>query len=146
MYGFINNSYDYRQYLFKPKYGAFSFFTIPIGFLYIITTLFATTIILWSIGSTLYHLFIRLLVTNFHIGGYGGMSFFFIDTRPIIFIYVILVLFFIIMALIGKKVRGQKPVPDLSFVFSYFLFSFFASAWLFKALYNTLVTREVAWR
>lgn len=143
MYGFINNSYDYRQYLFKSKYGVFSFFTIPIGFLYIITTLFTTTVILWSAGSVLYHLFTRLLVTNFHI---GKMSFFFVDTHPLIFIYVILVLFFIIMALIGKAVRGQKPVPDLSFIFSYFIFGFFASAWLFKALYNTIVTREVAWR
>ena len=146
MYGFINNSYDYRHYLFKSKYGVFSFFTVPIGFLYIIATLFGTTVVLWSIGSTLYHLFARLLVTNFHMGGYGGMSFFFVNTRPIMFIYVILILFFIIMALIGKAVRGQKPVPDLSFIFFFFLFNFIASAWLVKALYNTLVTREVAWR
>lgn len=146
MYGFINNSYDYREYLFKPKYGVFSFFTIPIGFLYIIATLFGTTVVLWSIGSTLYHLLAKLLVTNFYVGGYERMNFFFIDTRPIMFIYIILILFFIIMALIGKKARGQKPVPDLSFVFFFFLFSFIASTWLFKALYNTLVTREVAWR
>ena len=146
MYGFINNSYDYRRFLFKPKYGVFSFFTVPIGFLYIIATLFGSAVILWSIGSTLYHLFARLLVTNFHFGGYEGISFFFINTRPLMFIYIILILFFVIMALIGKAARGQKPVPDLSFIFFIFLFNFIASAWLLKALYNTLVTREVAWR
>jgi len=127
MYGFINNSYDYRKYLFKSKYGVFSFFTIPVGFLYIITTLFATTAVLWSAGSALYHLFMRLLVTNFNMGGYEVISLFFIDTRPIMFIYIVLIIFFIIMALIGKAVRGQKPIPDLSFIFSYFLFGLFAS-------------------
>src|SRR6185369_6056503 len=143
MYGFINNSYDYRRYLFKPKYGVFSFFTVPIGFLYIIATLFGTAVVLWSIGGALYHLIARLLVTDFH---FGGISFFFVDTRPMMFIYITLIAIFIIMALIGKVVRGQKPIPDLSFLFFLFLFNFVASAWLLKALYNTLVTREVAWR
>jgi len=146
MYGFINNSYDYRKYLFKPKFGVFSFFTIPIGFLYITATLFGTTVILWSVGNALYHLFTRLLITNFHIGEYKAWSFFFVDTRPIMFIYIIFILFFITMALIGKRVRGQKPIPDLSFIFFPFLFNFIASVWLFRALYNTFVTREVDWR
>ncbi|OGI95320.1 hypothetical protein A2917_02015 [Candidatus Nomurabacteria bacterium RIFCSPLOWO2_01_FULL_42_17] len=144
MYGFINNSYDYRRYLFKSKYGVFSLFTVPIGLLYIVTTLFGTAVVLFGIGNALYHLVSRLLVTNFHT---GEISFFFVNARPLIFIYIVLILFFIIMAIIGKKIRGKKPVPDLSFIFFFLFFNFIASVWLFKAVYNTLVTRkEVAWR
>ena len=146
MYGFINNSYDYRRYLFKIKYGAFSFFSIPTGILYITATLFATTVIVYNILIGIYNLFEKMFVTNFHLGSANGIGLFFIDTRPIIFISIVLLFIFIIMGILGKKVRGQKPIPGISFIYFFFLFNFFASVWLFKALYNTFTTREVAWR
>lgn len=146
VYGFINNSYDYRRYLFNPKYGTFSFFSIPMGLLYIVAVLFSTSFIFWSIGVALYDMTIRLLVTNFHVS-YSAPSFFFIDTRPTILISIILLGTFILVALLGKKLRGQRTVPDLSLVYFFILFNFIGVTWLWKAFYNTLVSRkEVSWR
>src|SRR3989338_6557223 len=42
-YGFINNNYDYRKYLFNPKYGTFSLLSVPIVILYILSVLFSTS-------------------------------------------------------------------------------------------------------
>lgn len=146
VYGFINNSYDYRKYLFNPKYGTFSFLSVPTGLLYIITVLFSTTVIFWSIGTGIYNMIVRLLVTNFHIS-YSTPSFFFIDARPVIFISAILLFMFVVTALLGKKLRGQKPIPDISLVYFFILFNFIGSMWLWKAFYNTLISRkEVTWR
>lgn len=146
IYGFINNSYDYRKYLFNPKYGTFSFLSVPTGILYILTILFSTSLIVWSIGSTLYDTMIKLMVTNFHIGR-SVPSFFFVDTRPIIFISAILLAMFVVTALMGKKLRGQKPIPDISFVYFFVLFNFISALWLWRAFYSVLVNRkEVAWR
>lgn len=145
MYGFINNTYDYRKYIFNPKYGTFAFFSVPAGMLYIATTLFSTGIILWTLGSALYHLIVRLFATNFHPGSLSGA--FFIDTRPLMFISLALLAIFVLMALIGKKARGQKPIPGMSLVYFFILFSFIGSWWLLRAFYNTLISRrEVAWR
>jgi len=145
MYGFINNTYDYRKYLLKSGKNTLPFFSIFTGILYIVATLVGTAGILWTLGSGLYRLITKLVVTNFQMGG-GEMSWFYLDTRPTLFIFVILVTIFLFMALMSKKVRKQKPIPTLSFISFFILFSFIASAWLVKALYNTLMAREVAWR
>lgn len=146
VYGFINNSYDYRKYLFNPKYGTFSFLSIPMGILYITAILFSTSVIFWSIGRALYDMATRLIVTDFHVS-YSAPSFFFLDTRPTILISIILLVMFVVIALLGKKIRGQKTVPDLSLAYFFILFNFIGVTWLWKAFYNTLISRkEVAWR
>lgn len=146
IYGFINNSYDYRTYLFSPAHGTFSFFSIPMGLLYIGAILVSTTFIFWNVGKALYDLLTRLFVTNFYVP-YTSLGMFFFDTRPIIFISIILFGIFIILALLGKKMRGQKLVPDLSLLYFFILFNFVGITWLWKAFYDTLISRkEVAWR
>lgn len=146
IYGFLNNSYDYRKYLFNPAYGTFSLFSVPSGLLYILATLFSTGIILWTLGKALYDVSMRLLVTNFYVS-YSPPSFFFVDSRPIIFISFILLSLFIFIALAGKKFLGQKPLPTLSLLYFFILSNFIATLWLAKAFYNTLISRkEVLWR
>lgn len=146
IYGFINNSYDYRRYLFNPKYGTFSFLSVPAGILYIVTILFSTSLILWNIGRVIYDGITRLVITNFHIS-YSAPNFFFVDTRPIIFISVILLIMFVAVALLGKLIRGQKLVPGISLIYFFILFNVISASWLWKAFYNTLISRkEVAWR
>jgi cellulose synthase/poly-beta-1,6-N-acetylglucosamine synthase-like glycosyltransferase len=146
VYGFLNNSYDYRQYLLKPKYGAFSMFSVPMGLLYLVTTLFSTVWILWTIGRAAYDAIVRLLVTNFYVS-YSAPSLFYTDTRPVMLITLILLAFFLASVALGKVARGKKIRPDLSMVYFFILSNFIATAWLGKALYNTLVSRkEVLWR
>lgn len=148
MYGFINNSYDYRKYLFNPRYGTFSFLSVPSGMLYIVTTLFTTFFVLWNLGLFLYEAITRLVVTNFHISyATPTPSFFFVDTRPIMIISIILLVLLVIVALIAKQVRGQKPVPTFALLYFFILFNFIGASWLWQAFYNTLISRkEVMWR
>lgn len=146
VYGFIKNSYDYRKYLCNPKYGTFSFLSVPTGILYILTILFSTSLILWNVIQALYNMVTRLVVTNFYVG-YSTPNLFFIDTRPIIFISIILLMLFVTTALLGKKLRGQRPIPDISFIYFFILFNFIGAVWLWRASYSALVSRkEVAWR
>jgi len=147
-YGFINNNYDYRKYLFNPKYGTFSLLSVPIGILYILSVLFSTSLLVWTIGKTAYDAIMRLIITNFHIGNLApSPSFFFVDTRPIIFISAILLILLITVTSLAKKIRGQRPIPSISFVYFLILFNFIGATWFWKAFYNTLISRkEVVWR
>jgi len=147
-YGFLNNNYDYRQYLFRPKYGTFSMFSVPIGMVYIVSILFSTTLLLWTVGSTAYDAIVRLLITNFHIGTVvQGPSLFFVDTRPIIFISAILLFMLVTATSIAKKIRGQSFVPSVSLIYFFVVFNFVGATWIWKAVYNTVVShKEVVWR
>ncbi len=148
-YGFINNNYDYRKYLFSPKYGTFSMFSVPVGIVYMLSILFSTSVIIWALAKTAYSTGVWLMATNFHIGNLAPSlnSFFFVDTRPIILVSVILLLMMVTATTIAKKIRGQRPIPSISLFYFFILFSFVGASWLWRALYKTLISRtEVAWR
>ncbi len=149
-YGFINNNYDYRKYLFSPKYGTFSIFSVPVGIVYMLSILFSASVLIWALAKTAYSTGVWLMATNFHIGNVASSissSFFFVDTRPLILVSVILLIIMVTAASIAKKIRGQRPIPSISFVYFFILFSFVGVSWLVKALYKTLISRtEVAWR
>ncbi len=146
VYGFINNTYDYRKYLLRPRYGTFSVFSVPMGLLYLVTILFSTGWIVWTLARAAYDAVVRLFVTNFYVS-YTAPSFFYTDTRPIMFITIILFTFFLCSVILGKIVRGEKIRVGFSVIYFFILSNFIATAWLGKALYNTLVSRkEVLWR
>ncbi len=148
MYGFINNSFDYKKYLLKPKYGTFAMFTVPLGLISIVTSIAMAFFILWNIGSGIYTLIEKLFATNFYVGNFSmpTLNLFFLDTRPITLITVILFIIFVGVALLGQKMRGKKPVPGMPFLYFILMYNFMAPIWLAKSVYNSLVTREMSWR
>lgn len=148
MYGFINNSLDYRDYMFKREYGAFSLFTVPTAIIILFGTVIMSLFALVGLGKGLYHLIQKLIVTPFHFGtlSWPHFSFFFVDVHPMTLVLVVLYVLLITTILIGQKMRKGRPIPGLSIAYFIIVFSIMSPLWLLRATYNTVAARETAWR
>jgi peptidoglycan-N-acetylglucosamine deacetylase len=148
MYGFINNTIDYRKYLLRPKYGTFALFTVPTGAVTLVAPLILVTLMLIQLGTSIYNFFTKMEATNYFVSSpsLGEMSWFFVNTQPITIIMIILNAMVIGIILYGKKMRKEKPVPTLSLVYFIVIYGIMSPLWLGKAVYNTIASRDTAWR
>lgn len=148
IYGFINNSLDYRSYLFKPQYGAFSLFTVPAGMIALIGGLFGFFFITISFIRWIVTLIEHLQVINFSFAHISAPHFelFFINTSPMLFVMIILYTMLLGIILYGQKLSDQSPMPKMSLFYFMVVYTLMSPFWLIKAVYNTAFSRETSWR
>ncbi len=148
MYGFINNTIDYKRYILKPKYGSFSIFTVPTATIVFFGTMIMSLFVMAALGQSIYHLVQKVIATNFYISAPSmpHFSFFFVDVHPMSLITIILYVTLLATILIGQKMRKGKPIPGPSIIYFVIIFSVMSPLWLLKATYNTVASRETAWR
>src|SRR3989338_4833852 len=84
IYGFINNTIDYRNVLFRKKYGNFSFFTLPTGIISIFSVGYLFGRIIYNLGDFLYSKFIVFKTVGFDLASssnfISNFDFFFLNT------------------------------------------------------------------
>ncbi len=146
IYGFIQNTIDYRHLIFKRKYGNFGFFTVPSGVISISAAVYIFFSILYN-----FIVWIAQKVTQFQITGipsFGGSGFtfdwFYLNTKTIVFVTVLLYALLVFAMIVGTKMAKQK----LNFhILSYILvYSVIAPFWLMKAIWNTMIAKKPSWR
>ena len=151
IYGFINNTFDYKAVLFRKKYGNFSIFTLPMGLVSIISASYLFGRIVYSLGYFLYLKIMVLRIVGFHFNIninslVSNFDPFFINTQSFSFL-IILVYFFIIFSMIfGRKMAEGKWAFSLDMFYFFPVFSLIAPFWLLKAIYNTILSKKPAWR
>ncbi|MCX6752271.1 MAG: glycosyltransferase [Candidatus Nomurabacteria bacterium] len=147
IYGIINNIIDYRDVIFKKKYGDFSMIIIPS----VIILMFSA---LYMFGIGVYHLLdfiiskiMKLEIIGFHLSNYfSHFDMFFVPAR-FSFIIILLVYFFIVLvSTLGRKMVEDKWVISFDAIYFFLIFSFFAPFWLMKAVYNTILSKKPVWR
>ena len=67
IYGFINNTIDYRSVLFKKRYGNFALFTLPTGVVSILAVSYLFGRIVYNLGNFLYSKIIILSTTGWNL-------------------------------------------------------------------------------
>lgn len=146
IYGFIQNTIDYRRLIFRTKYGNFSWFTLPSGMISIVAVVYLSL----ALGYNLVIFSIKK-ITQLSIVGWSTPSVhfdtFFIPTRTILFVELIIYILVVFSIMMGMKISGQKRKFDWH-IFPYILiYSVVAPFWLLKAVWNTLAgRRQPAWR
>jgi cellulose synthase/poly-beta-1,6-N-acetylglucosamine synthase-like glycosyltransferase len=146
IYGFINNTIDYRGVLFRKKYGNFSIFTLPTGIISIFSVGYLFGRIIYSIGDFLYSKFIVFKTVGFHFSKFNFDPFF-ISTKSTLFLIVAIYALVIFAMIFGKKMAERKWSFSLSMLYFFPVFSVIAPFWLMKAVYTTIVKRRPpAWR
>lgn len=147
IYGFINNTIDYRSAIFKKKYGHFSFFTIPGGIISIFAASFLFFRVAHAFGSFVVDKVEKYRTIGFH---FGTSSFnfdpFFINTQSFIFISLVLYSLVIFSILLGHRMVSGKWTFPINIVYFFFIYSIIAPFWLMKAVYNTIFTNTPSWR
>lgn len=147
MYGLINNTIDYRDVLFKKKYGNFAFFTLPMGLISIfsVSYLFGHTV--YNFSHFLYSkiLILNTVGFNFNIRSFYFDSFF-LNTQSFVFLVFSVYAIIVFSMIFGRKMAKGKWGFSLNMIYFFPVFSLLAPFWLVKAVYNTILQRKPSWR
>src|SRR3989344_3150426 len=147
IYGFINNTIDYRSVLFKKQYGNFSLFTLPMGVISIVSVAYLFVRIVYNIGDFIYAKINVFNTVGWH---FSSANFypdtFFINSQSFIFLVVFIYLLVVFAMIFGRRMTEGKWGLSLYMLYFFPVFSLIAPFWLMKAVYNTVLQRKPAWR
>lgn len=147
IYGFINNTIDYKNVLMKPKYGNFALFTVPAGIISIFSATFLLGKALYYAGDAFLSKIIKIQTIGFDFS-FNPLTFdpFFVNTKSLLFVTVLLYALVFISMFLGRKIGKAKNLISFDMFFYFFIYSLLAPLWLMKAVYNTIVSKKPAWR
>jgi cellulose synthase/poly-beta-1,6-N-acetylglucosamine synthase-like glycosyltransferase len=147
IYGFINNTIDYRSLIFKKRYGNFAFFTVPAGVVSIFAVSFLFIRITHAFGSFLVDKFVQYQTIGFHLpSNLFNFDPFYINTQSFIFVTVVLYSLVIFSILLGHKMAIGKWKFPVNILYFFSIYSLIAPFWLLKAIYNTARSKKPSWR
>ena len=147
IYGFINNTLDYKSVLFRKKYGNFSLFTLPMSMISFLSVSYLFSRLFYNLGVFLYSKILILNTVGWHLT-LQNYSFdpFFLNARSFVFL-VIFIYFLTIFAMVfGRKMTEGKWGFSLDMLYFFPVFGIIAPFWLLTAVYDTLFKRRPAWR
>ena len=146
IYGFINNTIDYRGVLFQKKYGNFSLFTVPAGIVSIIAASYLFSRIAIRLWNFVEGKIVELRTVGFEFSSpFYNFDPFFINTKSVLFVILILYSLVIVSIVLGHKIAEKKVFP-LHILYFFSIYSVVAPFWLFSSIYNTIVAKRPSWR
>ena len=149
IYGFIQNTIDYRRLIFRPTYGNFSFFTLPSGVISIVAAVYifftlAYNAIVWLIAKAIHFQTVGLHGVTVSSGFGMHVDWFYINTQTIAFVSTSLYALLIVAMIIGTRMAKQKAsVHILTYIIIY---SAVAPLWLMKAIWSSVTAHKPNWR
>lgn len=147
IYGFINNTIDYRNVLFRKKYGNFSFFTLPTGIVSILIVSYLFGRIIYNLGDFLYSKITVWNTLGWHfVVQTSSLDLFFFNARSSIFLIICIYSLVIFAIIFGRKMIEGKWAFSFNVIYFLLIFRVLAPFWLFKAVYNTILRRKPSWR
>jgi hypothetical protein len=133
--------------IFKTKYGNFSFFTLPSGIISIIAVVYISFAIFYNTALLIIKKITEISIKGFNLTFSPHFDWFFINTKTIVFISVILYGLIIFSIIVGTKLTKQKRGLNWHIIPYLLIYSVIAPLWLLKAVYNTIARRgQPKWR
>jgi cellulose synthase/poly-beta-1,6-N-acetylglucosamine synthase-like glycosyltransferase len=147
IYGFIQNTIDYRRLIFKTKYGNFSFFTLPSGIISIIAVVYLSFALLYNFIIFCIKKWTEISIKGWSTSVVPHFDLFFINTKTIVFISAVLYGMVIFSILVGTKLSKQRRAFSWHIIPYLLIYSVIAPFWLLKAVWNTLTrSGQPKWR
>ncbi|HEY0980185.1 MAG TPA: glycosyltransferase [Candidatus Paceibacterota bacterium] len=145
IYGFIQNTIDYRRLILNPKYGNFSLFTVPAGVISITATVY-----LFAAATYNVIVYIAETVTRWSIVGFTNtlprfeFDWLYINTKALGMVTIVLYSLVLISMIVGSRIAKQKlSWHIISFMLIY---SVIAPFWLMRAVWNSITSSQPKWR
>ncbi|MBI3888459.1 glycosyltransferase [Candidatus Nomurabacteria bacterium] len=147
IFGFINNTIDYRGVLFKKKYGNFSVFTLPVRIASVTAVFYLFVRIVYNFSSFVYSKIIMYEAVGFH-PGVKNFVFdpFFINIQTFFFLVILTYTLIFFSMIFGRRMAEGKWGLSMDMLYYFPIFSLVAPFWLMQAMYNTIINRKPAWR
>ena len=148
IYGFINNTIDYRRLIFRSEYGPFALFTIPSGVVSIFAAMYLFAFMIYSFGKFIIKKIVEISAVGVQLPSVHAtpFSWFFVPTHAVFLITIVLYAFVFISLMIGSKMATGKWKPSFAMIWYIAIYSVIAPLWIMRAVYNTVAGRETAWR
>ena len=148
IYGFINNTIDYKDTLFRTKYGNFSLFTVPSGIISVTAAVYLFGKLAYSLGSFIVSKFNQISIIGIHNLSVPASHFslFYFNTQALLFISIFLYSAIILSMILGYRMAYGKMVFSLDMAYFFVIFSVIAPFWILNAIYNTAISKRPAWR
>lgn len=149
--GFMGNSIDYKDILFRPKYGNVAMLTIPLGWIGIIMVLYMSSYWLYSLFNFLRNIFYNWQAIGLDIFtlSFSWSTFFtniFLETGTINLIAIPVLVSGLIFIVTGHYMSLMDSRKSRYILYFLFLWVFLVPLWFAKAAYNTLFKRANQWR
>jgi cellulose synthase/poly-beta-1,6-N-acetylglucosamine synthase-like glycosyltransferase len=147
IYGFIQNTIDYRRFIFKKKFGNFALFTLPSGVVSVISVVFLFFYTIYNLGAFIVEKIVKISTVGFtwQMPVHFFDSFYF-NTQAINFVSILLYITIIMAMLIGGYMAEGKTKFSLTYIWFILIYSVIAPFWLMKAFYNTIFAKKTSWR
>ncbi|MES3031899.1 MAG: glycosyltransferase [Patescibacteria group bacterium] len=147
IYGFINNTIDYRNLLFRKKYGNFAVFTLPMGLISILSVGYLFGRIVYSLGNLLYSKISAWHALDWHfVWRLPNFDLFFINEKFFFFLIVFIYFLVIFSIMFGRKMNREKNLFSFDVLYFFPVYGLIAPFWLLKAVFNTIIQRRPNWR
>jgi len=147
IYGFINNTLDYKSVIFKKKYGNFALFTLPTGIVSVSAILYLFTRIVMSAGHFVYDKFIQIETIGFSISpNLGSFDPYFFNVKMSLMLIMLVYGGVLFAILFGRKMAGGKFRLSIDMIYFLIIFRLIAPLWILKAVWSTLRSRAPDWR
>jgi cellulose synthase/poly-beta-1,6-N-acetylglucosamine synthase-like glycosyltransferase len=147
IYGFINNTLDYRGILLQKKYGNFSTFTLPMGIITIFSVSYLFGRIIYNLGNFAYSKILFFNTVGWQFGSQTPrFDLFFFNTQSFLFLVVVIYSLVVFSMIFGRNMTEGKWSFSLDMLYFFPVFSLIAPLWLFSAVYNTILKRKPSWR
>ncbi|MFA6515225.1 MAG: glycosyltransferase family 2 protein [Candidatus Paceibacterota bacterium] len=147
IYGFIKNLIDYRRLLFKKEYGTVALFTLPSGLVSIVGVIFLFVNIVGNIIKFIYNKVIQIQTVGWNnvFSFHYHFDWFFLNTKAVLFLSIILYILVVISVMIGRKMAEGKSGFSFSIFYFIIIYSVIAPFWMLRAIYNAIISKESSW-
>lgn len=147
--GFMQNSIDYSEMIFRPKYGSIGMFTLPFAWLGILAFLYSfITFISYSLYD-LYKWAVHLSSVGLNLN-FPNLSdfynYFFFQTNFLSIIALPVFISGLTFIIMGHHMSISQTKRWYYIIYYIFLWWFLLPLWLTRSLYNTLKWQKTSWR
>jgi len=147
IFGFMNNTIDYKNVILKDGYGNFSFFTLPSRVFSIFAIAFLSSRTIYNFGTFVYAkiLVYKTVGLSIHAKSLVFDPFFF-NTQTLFFLFIMIYVLIFFSMLFGRRMAEGKWAFSSGMFYFFLVFSLVSPFWLLKAAYNTVAKRKPSWR
>jgi cellulose synthase/poly-beta-1,6-N-acetylglucosamine synthase-like glycosyltransferase len=147
IFGFLNNTIDYKNVLFKKKYGNFAVFTLPTRMISIVAVSYIFGRVLYNLGNFIYYKVLQFKTIGFSFNtNFLAFDPFFFNIQSFFLLVIVTYVLIIFSMVFGRRLAEGRWAFSPQMLYFFPVFSLIAPFWLMNAIYNTIMKRRPAWR
>ena len=145
-HGFIKNATDYREMIFRKKYGNVGMIILPMACLSLLSVLFVSIFFVFNLIRNIVDWAVKIWTVGFDFTPSFHFDLFYLNTELLVLVGIVVTLGSIAMILMSKKMSEGKLDIGMDFVYYLSLYMFIAPLWMGKAMWNAVFKVNTPWR